>query len=376
MALEGQISQASLQASLARGHRASGDLIPWTVSQHFQDSEFAKLSGARMVRIATHPEAQRMGYGTRALELLIEHFEGRGGASSSSKLSNGVKKTSKKTKKASSSDDDEEDDDESESDEDESDDDGGRKLLLREHVAPRKELPPLLVNVKDRPAAPLHWVGVSFGMTENLMGFWHKAGFHLVYLRQTANDLTGEHTAIMLRALDTQGLVEAPRAGWLEDFTMDALRRLVSLLSFEVRGLSTGLELAMLDNLRGGLPEDRPIITARQLSFLLTKRDLERLYLYSKNLIDYHMIRDLLPTLSRLYFLRLMPPDSSRLSHLMEAILVGMGLQHKPVEVLSRDLGLPLEQVREWLHVVMCPIPGILTYAFIAIDRCWPCSTR
>jgi N-acetyltransferase 10 len=28
------------------------------------------LSGARVVRIATHPDYQRMGYGSRALELL------------------------------------------------------------------------------------------------------------------------------------------------------------------------------------------------------------------------------------------------------------------------------------------------------------------
>ena len=55
MALEGQISKESVQANLARGVRASGDMIPWTVSQQFQDDDFPALSGARIVRIATHP---------------------------------------------------------------------------------------------------------------------------------------------------------------------------------------------------------------------------------------------------------------------------------------------------------------------------------
>ena len=32
-----------------------GDMIPWTISQQFNDNEFATLSGARIVRIATHP---------------------------------------------------------------------------------------------------------------------------------------------------------------------------------------------------------------------------------------------------------------------------------------------------------------------------------
>jgi N-acetyltransferase 10 len=56
VALEGQISKESVTAQLSRGQRASGDLIPWTIAQQFQDNEFAGLSGARVVRIATHPD--------------------------------------------------------------------------------------------------------------------------------------------------------------------------------------------------------------------------------------------------------------------------------------------------------------------------------
>lgn len=55
IAFEGQISQQSIQSELAKGNKASGDLIPWSVSQQFNDTEFAGLSGARVVRIATHP---------------------------------------------------------------------------------------------------------------------------------------------------------------------------------------------------------------------------------------------------------------------------------------------------------------------------------
>lgn len=56
--LEGQISKNTVVESLARGKRASGDLIPWTIGQQYQDPDFPRLSGARIVRIATHPDYQ------------------------------------------------------------------------------------------------------------------------------------------------------------------------------------------------------------------------------------------------------------------------------------------------------------------------------
>lgn len=55
----------------------AGDLIPWTLSQQFQDDGFAQLSGARVVRIATHPDAVKMGYGSRAIELLAQYYQGQ-----------------------------------------------------------------------------------------------------------------------------------------------------------------------------------------------------------------------------------------------------------------------------------------------------------
>ena len=51
-------------------------MIPWTISQQFQDPEFPALSGARVVRIAAHPDMHRAGYGSRALELLRRYYQG------------------------------------------------------------------------------------------------------------------------------------------------------------------------------------------------------------------------------------------------------------------------------------------------------------
>lgn len=54
VALEGGISREVIMDGLGRG--ISGDMIPWLVTQQFQESRFGQLSGARVVRIACHPD--------------------------------------------------------------------------------------------------------------------------------------------------------------------------------------------------------------------------------------------------------------------------------------------------------------------------------
>ena len=63
--------------------------------------------------------------------------------------------------------------------------------LSAERLVPRKKLPPLLVAVGERNPERLHWLGASFGVTGALLRLWKRAGFKLVYLRQTTSDLTG-----------------------------------------------------------------------------------------------------------------------------------------------------------------------------------------
>ncbi|MBV5336001.1 GNAT family N-acetyltransferase, partial [bacterium] len=73
---------------------------------------------------------------------------------------------------------------------------------------PRKKLPPLLLPLSALPTPRLDWIGTSFGLTPSLHNFWHdRVGMTLLYLRQTPNELTGEHSAIMIRALPR-------RSGW------------------------------------------------------------------------------------------------------------------------------------------------------------------
>lgn len=44
--------------------------------------------------------------------------------------------------------------------------------LLEEHIEPKKKLPPLLLKLSERIPEKLDYVGVSFGVTEQLLKFW------------------------------------------------------------------------------------------------------------------------------------------------------------------------------------------------------------
>ncbi len=183
--LEGGISKESVVDNLKRGKRANGDLIPWTISQKFTDDDFPKLLGARIVRIATNHDYQSMGYGSRALKLLEHYFEGK-----IVDINEGIEENNSVRVH-----DDERIDDEENLNEISDVD------LLTETIEPTKKLPPLLMKLNERKCERLDYLGVSFGLKNDLLRFWKKSLFLPVYLGQTSNDLTGEHSCIMIKEL-------------------------------------------------------------------------------------------------------------------------------------------------------------------------------
>lgn len=65
----------------------------------------------------------------------------------------------------------------------------------------------------------------------------------LLYFRQTANDLTGEYSCIMLSLLDS-----SDDNNWLKDFFFDFRRRFISLLSFQFKSFYPSLALSIISN--------------------------------------------------------------------------------------------------------------------------------
>lgn len=87
-------------------------------------------------------------------------------------------------------------------------------------------------------------------------------------------------------------------------------------------------------------------ITKEDLERYVSLFDLKRLESYSKNLVDFHLIMDLVPTLAKLYFAKqLIPRAAVNMSYTQSAILLGLGLQFKSVEDLQVDLNLQANQL-------------------------------
>ncbi|GLC38597.1 hypothetical protein PLESTB_000450900 [Pleodorina starrii] len=387
VALEGSISKRSALNSLSKGELPQGDLIPWTVSQQFQDPDFPALSGGRVVRIAVHPELGRAGYGTRILELLRRYYQGElanldeqdgtdgteeegadgerdgddsgGGEEEDGEEEGDAAKDGKKRRKSGA---------DSDGDGDGDGDGGGNggggdSRLLTERLAPRKGLPPLLVNLADRKPERLHYLGVSYGLTQQLYSFWRKAGYEPLYLRQSASDTTGEHTCVMVRPLEHP---DVEGTGWLGPFVADFKSRFMSLLGSAFREMPAALALSILDpqltwsEAEGQRVAQEGVAVMRGDGTPLDLHDLKRLQAYCSSLVDYHLVLDLLPPLARAYLRGRLPVS---LSYGQAAILLVLGLQLRELGALEEGLGLPSNQLLALFNKAMRKVYGCLRAA-------------
>ena len=316
---EGGIAKDIILSNSKRGMKPSGDLIPWIISEHYQDSEFAHLTGVRIVRIACHPDYQKMGYGSRALELLSQYYEGK-----FVKIND--------------------------DDSDVKDDDDNKK---------KKKLKPLLSKLEDVKPTFIYYLGTSFGLTKNLFNFWNKNGYKPLYLALASNDITGEHSCIMLKPIregnikTLSDVIDSDNKSikWIKPFLNDFKHRFTSLLSFDFKNLSIKLSLSLLDpqlTTTTSIDDDerdlieRKNMTKEQIELFITKYDFKRLEKYSKNMVNYSMIIDLIPTLAKLFFNNQL---FISLSYIQAGVLLGVGLQNKSFDTIREEFDIEANQL-------------------------------
>ncbi|CBH11220.1 hypothetical protein, conserved [Trypanosoma brucei gambiense DAL972] len=343
---EGHVSSEAIKSNLSRGLRPSGDLIPYTLSQYYLEEGFAKLAGLRIVRIATNPELQRAGYGSRALELLQQYYTGSVSLRpAASAAATGENNTELKAV----------------------DDADEVSSTISHTIKPRKRIPSLLVPLVERPYEEIDYLGVSFGVTTPLFNFWKRGGFEPLYLRHAANELTGEHSCVMVRSFGFDlGLLRA-----------EFRRRFIPLLAMPFRQLPTELALSILKDVDVNDPQKlaaatdlshvaehnvrvagQPQCTWKELQEIFSISDLKRLKLNATTFVEGGHVLDLVPALAKLYFeSRLFHlPDGAEgvvLSHAQAAVLLGVGLQCQTIEEVGQQAvfsGVPTQQLRAFLQ--------------------------
>ncbi|SPO38318.1 related to KRE33 - essential protein, required for biogenesis of the small ribosomal subunit [Pseudozyma flocculosa] len=349
VALEGNISRQAVLNSLSRGSREAGDLIPWLVAQQFQDADFASLSGARVVRIAVHPDYASMGYGGRALQALEAFYRGQllDADAVRDDLDSGETFAAARDRRV-----------------------DGQAGLQGDEIAVRDaaKMPALLQRLSERRPEPLDWIGTSYGLTPSLFKFWKRNGYVPLWVRQLPNDLTGEYSTVQIKALaESSSGATSSGSAWLGALAKDFRRRFISLLSYRFREFTSVTALTILEaatqgaklDAEAGQAASAPALGAAELGMLLTPFDMKRLDSYGSNMVELSVILDLVPTLAALYFngrLRAVREDESevqedeeeeeelRLSALQSSLLLSIGLQRKSVDDVADELRLPAQQ--------------------------------
>ncbi|XP_042427607.1 RNA cytidine acetyltransferase 1-like [Zingiber officinale] len=330
--LEGQISRKSAIKSLSEGRQPFGDQIPWKFCEQFQDNVFPTLSGVRIVRIAVHPSALRLGYGSTAVELLSRYYEGQLTHFAEEDVEPAEESEVKVTEVAE------------------------KVSLLEEKIVPRTNLPPLLVHLRERHPEKLHFMGVSFGLTLDLFRFWRKHNFFPFYIGHIPSPVTGEHTCMLVKPFNNDDIEvnESNEHGFFEPFYQDFRQRFLRLLSTTFQKLDYKLSMSILASKihfaehEHDLPISNGCING--LEELLSPHDMKRLEAYTNNCVDYHMILDLLPILARKYFQDKIPVT---LSPVQASVLFCLGLQNKDVGDIKEEMKLEREQILSLFIKVM-----------------------
>eukprot|EP00340_Litonotus_pictus_P000876 CAMPEP_0170526410 /NCGR_PEP_ID=MMETSP0209-20121228/11825_1 /TAXON_ID=665100 ORGANISM="Litonotus pictus, Strain P1" /NCGR_SAMPLE_ID=MMETSP0209 /ASSEMBLY_ACC=CAM_ASM_000301 /LENGTH=949 /DNA_ID=CAMNT_0010816205 /DNA_START=159 /DNA_END=3008 /DNA_ORIENTATION=- len=314
-ALEGGIGKDIIDRSKESDNLPPGDLIPWTLSNYFLDSDFPKLKGVRVVRIASHPSAHRMGYGKKALELLFNFYQGKYFDITKVDNVNTKNEESKQSK-------------------------GPLLTELSEAVLPEN----------------FSYIGTSFGLTNGLYKFWKDSGFTPTYLRTLQNQITGEYSCIMIKQIKNENIrlnqnsSSTQSDSWLEAFSSDFSKRIQVLLSYEFKKLRVDLASELLlanqsihqaetmpsDTKNGHMPEiSNAFYGLKQLQLFFTKEDFKRLQRYSQGLLTANLVLDLVPNIATMFFGK---KTSKNLSPEQSMILIGLGLQRKSFEEIESEI--------------------------------------
>lgn len=253
-----------------------------------------------------------MGYGKRALKLLKKYYEGKF-------VSLGDTDAAEAEETAIETVDDE------------------QLGLLNETIKPRKQVPTLLKRLHERRPENIDYIGTSYGLTGDLLKFWKRHSFVPVYLSQKSNDLTGEHSCIMIAALKPLHL------RWLSEFYTDFRRRVLRLAGKAFSPFTTSLVLSLLDNNTVKAAAAGKLATRADIGNSLLPHELRRLDSYTRNQVEFRLILDLTYDIAFMYFQDQFPALS--LDAIQKAILIGVGLQHKTVDKICEEFNMPSNQI-------------------------------
>jgi len=201
---------------------------------------------------------------------------------------------------------------------------GYRVMRIATHQAARSRGlgSALLAQCHAEFAERVDWFGVGFGATPRLVDFWAKNGYRTVHLSITANDRSGEHSALMLRPCSAAGQRLTDRhTTWFRE-------RIGTMLSDVLSELDVGV-------VRAAIAAAGPPTIDRLDS--LSDRDWQIIAAVGYGPGTYEAAPHVFRTVAMTY----LETDSAFLSDRQERLLIRKLLQGEPWESLAVGLGYP-----------------------------------
>eukprot|EP00917_Polyrhabdina_sp_WS-2016_P017768 GHVP01038429.1.p1 GENE.GHVP01038429.1~~GHVP01038429.1.p1 ORF type:complete len:880 (+),score=108.69 GHVP01038429.1:172-2811(+) len=295
------------------GH--SGDLIPYTITRNYGEEyyrDFSTCVGIRIVRVSVNKNYQRMGYGSYAIEELEKGLKKSSDKDGDRSSDNGLDETNKNEKANK---------DNNTPNKDNRDESG---ILLQK------------LNISTQ----ISWIGASFGVTRDLLKFWRKGGYVSVYLRGNPSPVTGEHSLIVMKDILGRSSDMIDRA------MVDFKHRLIELYSSSLRNIPIDASLLLMNN--------------KEITLELNEKDIERIREYVKGMIKINNVMDAIGRLIKLFFSNQKENSRIHLSHVSYAVIIGVGLQKKSIESISKELNLHEGQTLSIINKTMGKLLNIL----------------
>ncbi len=183
----------------------------------------------------------------------------------------------------------------------------------------------------------MDWAGSGFGVSPELLRFWMRNGFVPVHITPQRNEISGEYTVIVLRALKMH--IESK----VEVINSEFVRRVIEYLGDELRDIEIETAIGLLKSLKRDLNTDRPEYTR------VERRRMKK-YFQGHSLFEY--ISDIARPLVRYYYTK---TERADLDEREEQVLVAKCLMMRGWREIDggrsyRRMLRALKKVWEWYH--------------------------
>mmetsp|Transcript_10053 Transcript_10053/g.23516 ORF Transcript_10053/g.23516 Transcript_10053/m.23516 type:complete len:518 (-) Transcript_10053:1880-3433(-) len=309
---EGQINNKFVQKCLSRGLKMNGDLIPWAISKQFLDPNFGELAGVRILRIVANPDSQKMGYGTRTLQLFLKFLQKGKNHKTTTNLE--ITKT----------------------------------FLTKK----QETIPAILSCIKDKTIPSLDYIGVSFRLSLPLLCFWKKNGFSMFLIRTIRLALSNEQTVIMIKEV----CKKKPRyQNWYQTYQCEFFKKFVNLLGSEFREMPT---ITAFNIIETKLSDFSVSNQKHNLRKFFSSYDFQRLFFFKTfSSLELNFILDLFPLFGKLFFWGFFPKNF--FSSVETILLVGIGLQLKTIETIKKEINIKSENIFKIFFLILEKIQNL-----------------